>query len=173
MRATALAAACDWRELARAQRDLLKENPAKLDERQATEIAWAAGLTPLEEKDHAAASDSSLGSSNLGRPATGRHSALGSSTCEWAVMNRPSPGCLTSTSRARWVPTSPGRLALAHHRLGHRAEARKWLEQARQTAALGQSSSRPPANYDLWWSWATFVTLLREAEAELNVPPSP
>jgi len=88
---------------------------ATLDERQATEIAWAAGLAPLEEKDH----------------------------------------------------------ALAHHRLGHRAEARKWLEQARQTAALGQESSRPPANYDLWWSWATFVTLLREAEAELNVPPSP
>jgi len=174
MRATALAAACDWRELARAQRDLLKENPAKLDERQATEIAWAAGLTPLEEKDHAAALRFVARVLELGP--TGHWQAFGPGLIDLRVgryeqaiarlLDVHEPGAMGSYF------TWPA-LALAHHRLGHRAEARKWLEQARQTAALGQSSSRPPANYDLWWSWATFVTLLREAEAELNVPPSP
>jgi tetratricopeptide (TPR) repeat protein len=59
-------------------------------------------------------------------------------------------------------------LAMAHHRLGHRAESRRWLEMAhgRQgDPARGLEPGRDPLAGERWWDRADFRILVREADA--------
>jgi hypothetical protein len=59
-------------------------------------------------------------------------------------------------------------LAMAHHRLGHRAESRRWLEMAhgRQgDPARGLEPGRDPLAGERWWDRADFRLLVREADA--------
>jgi tetratricopeptide (TPR) repeat protein len=62
-------------------------------------------------------------------------------------------------------------LAMAHHRLGHRDQARAWLRRAVEL----ESRARPItpeggvfSRLQLWWDWIEFRLLLREAEAILD-----
>jgi serine/threonine-protein kinase len=59
-------------------------------------------------------------------------------------------------------------LALAHHRLGHAEEARKWLEKAHEMpvdAARGIPPEQRFGPETFWWDRAEFQLLLREADA--------
>jgi hypothetical protein len=70
---------------------------------------------------------------------------------------------------ARWIaaPLNHPVLAMAHHRLGHREEARQWLEQAH--GRRGDARSRRRVEYlassGAWWDRLEFQLLLREADA--------
>jgi hypothetical protein len=69
---------------------------------------------------------------------------------------------------ANWLAASLNYpvLAMAHHRLGHRDEARQWLEQAR--GRRGDARSRRWVQYftssGAWWDRVEFQLLLREAD---------
>ena len=55
-------------------------------------------------------------------------------------------------------------LALAHHRLGHRAEARRWLDKL--------AAYRPKETGDLSWDDVEVRILRREAESMISADPS-
>jgi Flp pilus assembly protein TadD len=55
-------------------------------------------------------------------------------------------------------------LAMAHHRLGHRAEARRWLDKLREY--------RPSKSPDRYWEELTTRLLRREAEAVVLYDPA-
>jgi Flp pilus assembly protein TadD len=62
-------------------------------------------------------------------------------------------------------------LALAHHRLGHKDEARRWLDQAEEWVddALDQALAGPAGRLPLAWiDWAEFQVLRREARQALG-----
>ncbi len=59
-------------------------------------------------------------------------------------------------------------LAMAHHRLGNRNEARRWLEKAhgrRGDPARGIQPGEPIPSSPVWWDRVEFRLLLREADA--------
>jgi len=58
-------------------------------------------------------------------------------------------------------------LAMTHHRLGHAAEARKWLDQAVQHTewAIKNRPAPSPSRPPLWGDYVQFQHLRREAEA--------
>ena len=59
-------------------------------------------------------------------------------------------------------------LAMAHHRLGHFAEARRWLERAHGRhgdPARGIEPGQDVIQGERWWDKADFRILLREADA--------
>jgi hypothetical protein len=65
---------------------------------------------------------------------------------------------------ARWpaAPLNYPVLAMAHHVLGHRAEARRWLERAH-----GLGSADVLRSKAAWWDRVEFLLLLREADATI------
>jgi WD40 repeat protein/tetratricopeptide (TPR) repeat protein len=57
-------------------------------------------------------------------------------------------------------------LAMAHHRLGHAAEARKWLDRAvEQTESAIKNHPASPSHPSQWGDYVQFQLLRREAEA--------
>ena len=69
-----------------------------------------------------------------------------------------------------WVaaPLNYPVLAMAHRRLGHEDEARRWLEKAhgrRGDAALGLKPGESIRSSAVWWDRLEFWLLLREADA--------
>jgi hypothetical protein len=70
---------------------------------------------------------------------------------------------------ARWpaAPLNYPVLAMAHHVLGHRAEARRWLENAHgrgSVASHGRGSADVLGSTAAWWDRVEFQLLLREAD---------
>lgn len=62
-------------------------------------------------------------------------------------------------------------IALAHHRLGHADEARRWLDKAEQwyDKAIQDALASPTgtANLCYWMDWPSFVVLYREAHKQM------
>jgi hypothetical protein len=70
----------------------------------------------------------------------------------------------------RWMaaPLNYPVLAMAHHGLGHRGEARRWLEKAHRRgseASHGLGSADVLGSTVAWWDRVEFQLLLREANA--------
>jgi tetratricopeptide (TPR) repeat protein len=75
-----------------------------------------------------------------------------------------------------WHATALNRvvLALAHARLDHAAEARRWLETTRRDPDRPSPGGRPVEALGLtadWWDWADVLLLRREAEELLEREP--
>jgi tetratricopeptide (TPR) repeat protein len=70
-----------------------------------------------------------------------------------------------------YSPSNDLFLAMAHHRLGHRDEARKWLTRVEGSyAEATRAALKAPSFHPLLWGWqwfecAEFVSLRREAKA--------
>jgi tetratricopeptide (TPR) repeat protein/tRNA A-37 threonylcarbamoyl transferase component Bud32/DNA-binding beta-propeller fold protein YncE len=63
-------------------------------------------------------------------------------------------------------------LAMSHHGLGHAKEAQRWLEKAErryQQTSQDIANEKPPS---LWWDWALFQILRREAKAMIEGRPA-
>ena len=90
-----------------------------------------------------------------------RPSALWKKAIEAAAL----PGGPRPASRSGGDPQGFAFLALAHHRLGHRAEARRWLDKL--------AAYRPKETGDLSWDDVEVRILRREAESLiLGGPPA-
>ena len=74
-------------------------------------------------------------------------------------------------------------LAMAHHRLGHAAEARRWLDQSRafwnqesplevDCGALSVLPTSSPLWREQWQDWPTFEVLFREATLSITGSPA-
>jgi hypothetical protein len=69
-------------------------------------------------------------------------------------------GSLKLSSGWASAPLNHPVLAMAHHRLGHRDEARRWPEKAH-----GREREEAIPSYGAYWDKLEFQLLLREAEA--------
>jgi hypothetical protein len=77
-----------------------------------------------------------------------------------------------------WIPNAGNMLvlAMAHHRLKQAAEARQWLDRARQTSPPKTGPELEPPNDVVplgreWLEWIGFQLLHHEAEVLLKAAP--
>jgi tetratricopeptide (TPR) repeat protein len=155
-----------WRDACAALLDLFRRT---IDARAAGEVARAWALAPGPPADPAA--PLRLAEVAVGPDADAVEKADALTTLGAALYRAgrsdAAIGRLEEAIRARGGAGSPrdwAFLALAHHRLGHRAEARRWLDRLRE-----HRPSEDPAQF---WDELEIRLLRREAEAVILYDPA-